>query len=163
MKEVADGRNLPDQPYPIALAQRVCHPPQHRRHSSRRRLGRRPVAVDVSNVRRYGVREGVGRVLCALSEVMTRCSGTGEAKRMEDEPLGRYPWRRHCEAVSITAAGACVGVWTHMRRQVFPQAPSPTMTNLRRISAICATGQQEPAGFQCGCDEVRRWRDGGGW
>lgn len=26
-----------------------------------------------------------------------------------------------------------------MRRQVFPQAPSPTMTNLRRISAICAT------------------------
>ena len=26
-----------------------------------------------------------------------------------------------------------------MSKQVFPQAPSPTMTNLRRISAICAT------------------------
>jgi hypothetical protein len=27
---------------------------------------------------------------------------------------------------------------THMSKQVLPHAPSPTMTNLRRISAICA-------------------------
>ena len=32
-------------------------------------------------------------------------------------------------------------IGTHMSRQVFPQAPSPTMTSLRRISAICAMGQ----------------------
>ena len=27
----------------------------------------------------------------------------------------------------------------HIRRQVFPQAPSPTMTSLRRISAMATT------------------------
>jgi len=27
----------------------------------------------------------------------------------------------------------------HIRRQVFPQAPSPTMTSLRRISAMART------------------------
>jgi hypothetical protein len=32
-------------------------------------------------------------------------------------------------------------IGTYMSRQVFPQAPSPTMTSLRRISAICAMGQ----------------------
>ncbi len=30
----------------------------------------------------------------------------------------------------------CIGGFTHIRRQVFPQAPSPTMTSLRRISAM---------------------------
>lgn len=66
MKEVAGGRSLPDQPYPIALVQRVCHPPQHRQHSSRRRLGRRPAAVGVSSVEVWsvgGCRSGIVRLI----------------------------------------------------------------------------------------------------
>ncbi len=32
-------------------------------------------------------------------------------------------------------------VETHINKQVFPQAPSPTMTSLRRISAITAAAE----------------------
>lgn len=62
-----------------------------------------------------------------------------------DEPQGRYPWRRHCSAVvsKRQKSEGDRGRSTYMSRQVFPQAPSPTMTSLRRISAICATGQWE--------------------
>lgn len=63
-------------------------------------------------------------------------------------PRGRCPWRKHYElqvrrlnqkvnaevGVSALNKGATFG--THMSRQVLPQAPSPTMTSLRRISAI---------------------------
>ena len=51
-------------------------------------------------------------------------------------------------ACSMIIAGG--GVWSYMSRQVFPQAPSPTMTNLRRISAICATGLMKgPGSDEC--------------
>lgn len=43
MKEGGDGRNLLVQPYPIELTQHAFHRPQHRQHSSRRRLGHRPI------------------------------------------------------------------------------------------------------------------------
>jgi len=56
-----------------------------------------------------------------------------------NEPLGRYPWRRHCGTVSMhRGRRRCGLIGPYMSRQVFPQAPSPTMTSLRRISAICA-------------------------
>jgi hypothetical protein len=41
---------------------------------------------------------------------------------------------------SIQVVSRCMKIGTYMSRQVFPQAPSPTMTSLRRISAICAMG-----------------------
>lgn len=46
---------------------------------------------------------------------------------------------------------------TYMSRQVFPQAPSPTMTSLRRISAICAKGQWDVVGAR----ELRPGAGGG--
>lgn len=58
-----------------------------------------------------------------------------------DEPQGRYPWRRHWWASQYKTEDVEVGAkMNYMSRQVFPQAPSPTMTSLRRISAICAMG-----------------------
>lgn len=35
---------------------------------------------------------------------------------------------------------------THINRHVFPQAPSPTMTSLRRISAMLITHEQAVSG-----------------
>jgi hypothetical protein len=49
-------------------------------------------------------------------------------------------------------------IGTYMSRQVFPQAPSPTMTSLRRISAICAVGQW----VCCGREGEMRAGAGGG-
>ena len=43
MTKDGDGRNLPDQQYPKEQAQRACYQPRHRRRSSRKRWGRRPV------------------------------------------------------------------------------------------------------------------------
>ena len=43
MREDGDGHNLPDQQYPKGPVQRACHQPRHRRHSSRKRWGRRPI------------------------------------------------------------------------------------------------------------------------
>lgn len=37
---------------------------------------------------------------------------------------------------------------TYINRQVLPQAPSPTMTSLRRISAILRTGEARSAGLR---------------
>lgn len=48
MKADGDDRNLLDQPYPIKLIQHACHRLRHRQRSSRRRLGHRPITVDVS-------------------------------------------------------------------------------------------------------------------
>ena len=48
MKEVSNGRNLLDQPYPKEPARRAFHRPRHRRHSSRKRLGRKPIKSHMS-------------------------------------------------------------------------------------------------------------------
>ena len=45
-REVEAGRNLLGQQYPTGRVQRVCHPPRHRRRSSRRRWGHRPIAIE---------------------------------------------------------------------------------------------------------------------
>lgn len=58
--------------------------------------------------------------------------------------LGKYAGRAKAESVinSIAMRTCCrnnykrFGWNTNISRQVFPQAPSPTMTSLRRISAI---------------------------
>lgn len=58
--------------------------------------------------------------------------------------LGKYAGRAKAESVirSIAMRKCCknnytnFGWDTNISRQVFPQAPSPTMTSLRRISAI---------------------------
>lgn len=58
--------------------------------------------------------------------------------------LGEYAGRANAESVinSIEMRKCCkhnyknFGWDTNINRQVFPQAPSPTMTSLRRISAI---------------------------
>ena len=50
----------------------------------------------------------------------------------------------HGETVKATA---CDWLATYINRQVFPHAPSPTMTSLRRISAILyenETARQHP-------------------
>ena len=48
--------------------------------------------------------------------------------------------RARCQSLRERTKGrtSAIGVWawTYMSRQVFPQAPSPTITSLRRISAI---------------------------
>jgi hypothetical protein len=49
MTKDGDGRNLPDQPYPIVLVQRAFHRLRHRRRSSRRRLVHRPIIFGVSS------------------------------------------------------------------------------------------------------------------
>lgn len=69
---------------------------------------------------------------------MTRSVVKGRVEG-HDEPLERYPWRRHWGGESVLLVWRR-GAGTHMRRQVFPQAPSPTMTSLRRISAILRNG-----------------------
>jgi hypothetical protein len=43
MRAGGDGRNLPDRQYPRGRARRACRPPRHRRRSSRRRWGHRPI------------------------------------------------------------------------------------------------------------------------
>jgi hypothetical protein len=48
MREVVGGRSLPGPQYPTRLARRACHQPRHRRRSSQRRWGRRPVGCSVS-------------------------------------------------------------------------------------------------------------------
>lgn len=55
---------------------------------------------------------------------------------------GKVPLEKTLVRVSVSSRSRMCdgGGETHMSRQVFPQAPSPTMTSLRRISAICATG-----------------------
>lgn len=144
MKEVGDGRSLLDPQYPIVLVRHACHPPRHRRRSSRRRSGRRPVDVMplATSVARAADGGSWRWLLMLIGGVCAvgRCGYRG-GELGSDEPQGRYPWRRHCRCISTT----CPQPWrwymllTYMSRQVFPQAPSPTMTNLRRISAICAT------------------------
>jgi hypothetical protein len=65
--------------------------------------------------------------------------------RKEVVPQEKYPSRRHCEMAVVSYLRVCDSVFhaclslernTHINRQVFPQAPSPTMTSLRRISAM---------------------------
>lgn len=48
---------------------------------------------------------------------------------------------------------------TYMSRQVFPQAPSPTMTSLRRISAIVRVSSERALG---GSGEEEQLRKGKG-
>ena len=54
MKEGEDGRNPPDQLYPIRLIQRAFHRLRHRRHSFRIQLGHRPEAKAASAALEYG-------------------------------------------------------------------------------------------------------------
>lgn len=62
------------------------------------------------------------------------------------------------------------GVMTYINRQVFPQAPSPTMTSLRRISAMLAAvdvvrfdkGETETGTARKG-SEAMRWTGDGCW
>ena len=81
-------------------------------------------------------------------------------------PRGMFLLRRRCTIGLAQCQGECCARtepvemgragYAHINKQVFPQAPSPTMTSLRRISAIlldrcghgCTAGQL--AGRQCG-------------
>ena len=142
MREDGDGHNLPGQQYPKGRAQRACYQPRHRRRSSRRLWGRRPggnkVRLSIMNYAflriflgiemwfrgselRVWIRAYLGEG--ALGENTVNFSQTAEPKQWKKEVGG-----------SALNEGATFN--THMSRQVLPQAPSPTMTSLRRISAI---------------------------
>ena len=79
-----------------------------------------------------------------LSARMTR-SGAIRGRRAVVRTSGKVPLEKTLVANQYVAdVGGWIGWFaTHMSKQVFPHAPSPTMTNLRRISAICAARQCE--------------------
>lgn len=58
---------------------------------------------------------------------------------------GMCPWRRHW---AISQWDYCVNlrIGYYINKQVFPQAPSPTMTSLRRISAMAAADKLNQRG-----------------
>ncbi len=84
------------------------------------------------------------RVECsALSKVVLRAGGVlphlregtlGEDAAENTEVSRRC--RSQIETVQMVVDQSIRRRPTHIKRQVFPQAPSPTMTSLRRISAI---------------------------
>ena len=85
MREVGDDRNLPVQQYPIELIRRAFHPPQHRQHSSRRRLGRRPGDFHVNTAR-------------SMHDTCRLVSGSkcgDDDKSLCLLPLGMFLLRRH--------------------------------------------------------------------
>ena len=55
---------------------------------------------------------------------------------------GNVPLEKTLEEESVSES-AKLSIDTYINKQVFPQAPSPTMTSLRRISAMTAAGKLE--------------------
>lgn len=89
-------------------------------------------------------------VLKCPQGVIGPCAGTriGLEERMigvggSGVPQGTCPWKRHCRNIVSTGEFG----WfrdrdsTYINKQVFPHAPSPTMTSLRRISAMAAAAE----------------------
>jgi hypothetical protein len=87
------------------------------------------------------------------------CLGDSEMSwnRSRCLPLGTCPWRKHWadnnqHEHSSSQAGSRRRRWrameeggregTHINKQVLPQAPSPTMTSFRRISAMATRGER---------------------
>lgn len=75
----------------------------------------------------------------------TKGEGVGDGADLGESALGEDAVEKRMSAADQEVRderrrrGRCSranGGATHMRRQVFPQAPSPTITSLRRISAI---------------------------
>lgn len=68
-------------------------------------------------------------------------AGVGDVSKRRTS--GKVPLEKTLRGGQYARGNAACGERsTHMSRQVFPQAPSPTMTSLRRISAICAMEQR---------------------
>lgn len=96
---------------------------------------------------------GDGKLMDGESCQADATQGMQGAARARYVLQGRCPWRRRCRQKILAAVyehtritGVLMEVWgnTHMSRQVFPQAPSPTMTSFRRISAMMVV-QKETA------------------
>jgi hypothetical protein len=69
--------------------------------------------------------------------------GAGVGAVSKRRTSGKVPLEKTLRGGQYASGNAaCSECSTHMSRQVFPQAPSPTMTSLRRISAICAMEQR---------------------
>lgn len=143
--EGAADRNLPDQPYPRELARRACRRLRHRQRSSRTRLGRRPSEW---------IRVSESRHETAIGSKASRCCNRASSDEQIDtgragdtRTSGNVPFEKTLHRLSarqipgqagdkelVVSSGAMDNA--HINRHVFPQAPSPTMTSLRRISAM---------------------------
>lgn len=169
MTRVGDDRNLLDQRYPIELARHVCHQLRRPRHNSRTRWVHRPNCGHVSS------RDQIGASLSAPA-IWRSAEGKEKQRRLD----GTYLWKRALgentvgsnEHHSVEQHMCCIWTRTYMSKQVLPQAPSPTMTSLRRISAMLAGGavdegscdnlinnmnhKRYPRAGETGCDVGRR-------
>lgn len=139
------GRSLPGQLYPTGPIRRAFHRLRHRQRSSRRQLGHTPKLTSISLQLYVHLMQWDRQIRGgSLSQEVLRLEGS-LAHARDSIPLGKCPWRRHWQEK--------VSMWKHLRarerkgrnyinKQVFPQAPSPTMTSLRRISAMMATADE---------------------
>lgn len=80
----------------------------------------------------------------------------GEGALGEDAADGRVSWWAKADAAKGEG-----GVGTYMSRQVFPQAPSPTITSLRRISAMMVLCGAEDGSSGKGSGRAAAEADGG--
>jgi len=158
MREGGDDHNLLVQQYPIELTQRAFHQPRHRRHSSRKRLGHRPmwpiyqyiipsnVCTIISVGWSYRKKYWRGVVEAAQGCRIDRVVKSGRRAYLWESSFGEYTspvlaWQYLIR--SIWHAGPWCMMGTYINKQVLPQAPSPTMTSFRRISAIVTVERWE--------------------
>jgi hypothetical protein len=91
----------------------------------------------------------------ATTTAITAASGSNTTK-LGFLPQGMYPWRRHCKERHVSGRETHRGRGrrvTNINKQVLPQAPSPTMTSFRRISAMVVDGLRVKVGVELGAIE----------
>ena len=137
-----DGRNLPDQQYPKELIRHACYRPRHRRRSSRRRWGHRPKYSKIRQTDFVSLNCNATRLESTWSRWIAGGEGAVTANLWEGS-LGKDTIEINVSPYSVwnlqddkSQHDRVEGRLTYIKRQVLPQAPSPTITSLRRISAI---------------------------
>jgi len=152
MIAVGDDRNPLAQRYPTVRVRHACRPLRHRQRSSRRRWGRRPgpksqhhVLIDSNSCDPGEVTASMGAATVdhvffffffffCLHVVGRRANLREGAFGENTEDGGRVSMGPCGQSSRLLAKGSRLS--THISKQVLPQAPSPTMTSLRRSSAM---------------------------